>query len=112
MFQELAKWCKDHTIDLVVVGPEDPLANGIVDTLQEHGIPCFGPTKAGAQIEANKDWSKKFMDKYQLPTARYQSFTDAAAAKEFINRFVVITSFPKQLTAELCVFPAYGKWSL
>lgn len=80
----VAKWCKEHEIDLVVIGPEDPLANGIVDGLTPLGIPCFGPTKAGAQIEANKDWSKSFMKKYQIPTARYKSFTDAAAAKEFI----------------------------
>ncbi|KAJ2948880.1 hypothetical protein O0L34_g5810 [Tuta absoluta] len=81
----LAKWCKDNSIDLVVIGPEDPLAEGIVDALSAQGIPCFGPNKKGAQIEANKDWSKKFMDKYQLPTARYQSFKQAAPAKEFIH---------------------------
>lgn len=68
----------------MVIGPEDPLANGIVDALTQHGIKCFGPTKAGAEIEANKDWSKKFMMKYQIPTARFQSFTDAKTAKEFI----------------------------
>lgn len=83
-YTAVAKWCKEHEIDLVVIGPEDPLANGIVDGLTPLGIPCFGPTKAGAQIEANKDWSKSFMKKYQIPTARYKSFTDAAAAKEFI----------------------------
>ncbi|XP_048478784.1 trifunctional purine biosynthetic protein adenosine-3 isoform X6 [Plutella xylostella] len=84
-YQGLAKWCKNNNIDLVVVGPEDPLANGIVDGLSAEGIACFGPTKAGAEIEANKDFAKKFMSKYQIPTARYQSFTDAAAAKNFIN---------------------------
>lgn len=84
VYTAVAKWCKEHEIDLVVIGPEDPLANGIVDGLTPLGIPCFGPTKAGAQIEANKDWSKSFMKKYQIPTARYKSFTDAAAAKEFI----------------------------
>lgn len=68
-----------------MVGPEDPLANGIVDGLTPLGVPCFGPTKAGAEIEANKDWAKKFMNKYQIPTARHKSFTDAAAAKEFIH---------------------------
>lgn len=83
-YTAVAKWCKEHEIDLVVIGPEDPLANGIVDGLTPLGIPCFGPTKAGAQIEANKDWSKSFMKKYQIPTARYKSFTDAAAAKEYI----------------------------
>ncbi|CAH0715820.1 unnamed protein product, partial [Brenthis ino] len=84
-YPALAFWCKENSIDLVVVGPEDPLANGIVDALAAKGIKCFGPTKAGAEIEANKDWSKTFMNKYQIPTARYQSFTDANAAKEFIN---------------------------
>ncbi|KAL0883449.1 hypothetical protein ABMA27_016828 [Loxostege sticticalis] len=84
-YPALAKWCKDQSIDLVVVGPEDPLANGIVDGLAPFKIPCFGPTKAGAEIEANKDWAKKFMNKYQIPTARHKSFTDAKAAKEFIN---------------------------
>ncbi|CAB3261102.1 unnamed protein product [Arctia plantaginis] len=84
-YTAVAEWCEQHEIDLVVVGPEDPLANGIVDALTPLGIQCFGPTKAGAQIEASKDWSKTFMNKYQIPTARYKSFTDAAAAKEFIN---------------------------
>lgn len=71
---------------MVVIGPEDPLANGIVDALAPLGIQCFGPKKAGAEIEANKSWSKKFMMKYQIPTARFQPFNDAAAAKEFIKR--------------------------
>ncbi|XP_053609453.1 trifunctional purine biosynthetic protein adenosine-3 isoform X1 [Plodia interpunctella] len=84
-YPALAEWCREKKIDLVVVGPEDPLADGIVDELTALGVPCFGPTKAGAQIEANKDWSKTFMNKYQLPTARHKSFTDAVAAKEFIN---------------------------
>ncbi|XP_059061478.1 trifunctional purine biosynthetic protein adenosine-3 [Achroia grisella] len=84
-YPAVAQWAKEHQIDLVVIGPEDPLDAGIVDALTSYGLQCFGPTKAGAQIEANKDWSKKFMDKYQIPTARYKSFTDAALAKEFIN---------------------------
>ncbi|CAH4028545.1 unnamed protein product [Pieris brassicae] len=84
-FPAIATWCKEKDIDLVVIGPEDPLANGIVDALVPLGIKCFGPTKVGAQIEANKDWAKQFMTKYQIPTARYQSFSDANAAKEFIK---------------------------
>ncbi|XP_013144000.1 PREDICTED: trifunctional purine biosynthetic protein adenosine-3 [Papilio polytes] len=84
-YPAIGKWCKENSIDLVVIGPEDPLANGIVDALAPLGIQCFGPKKAGAEIEANKSWSKKFMMKYQIPTARFQSFNDAAAAKEFIK---------------------------
>ncbi|XP_045536495.1 trifunctional purine biosynthetic protein adenosine-3 isoform X1 [Papilio machaon] len=84
-FPAIGKWCKENSIDLVVIGPEDPLANGIVDALAPLGIQCFGPKKAGAEIEANKSWSKKFMMKYQIPTARFQSFSDATAAKEFIK---------------------------
>ncbi|GBP71687.1 Trifunctional purine biosynthetic protein adenosine-3 [Eumeta japonica] len=84
-FEVLTKWCTTQEIDLVIVGPEDPLANGIVDALTSVGISCFGPTKAGAQIESNKEWAKKFMTKYGIPTARYESFTDAQAAKAFVN---------------------------
>lgn len=84
-FPSIIKWCKENQIKLVMVGPEDPLANGIADALTAAGISCFGPTKAGAQIEANKDWAKNFMSKYNIPTARYQSFSDAKAAKNFIN---------------------------
>ncbi|XP_068633757.1 trifunctional purine biosynthetic protein adenosine-3 isoform X1 [Battus philenor] len=84
-YSALGKWCKENSIDLVVIGPEDPLANGIVDALTPLGIQCFGPSKAGAEIEANKSWSKKFMLKYQIPTARFQSFTDANSAKEYIK---------------------------
>lgn len=70
----------------MVIGPEDPLADGIVDGLTPLGVRCFGPNKAGAQIEANKDYAKTFMNKYQIPTARHKSFKDSAAAKDFINK--------------------------
>jgi phosphoribosylamine--glycine ligase/phosphoribosylglycinamide formyltransferase/phosphoribosylformylglycinamidine cyclo-ligase len=72
-------------VSLVVVGPEDPLNNGIADALSAEGIACFGPSRAAAQIECNKDWSKSFMDKYDIPTARWKSFTNAEEAKNFIK---------------------------
>lgn len=69
----------------MVVGPEDPLANGIVDELQKHNIKCFGPNKAGAEIEANKKWSKDFMIRHGIPTARFEAFTNAEHAKAYIR---------------------------
>lgn len=85
-FKGIAVWCKSNKIDLVAVGPEDPLADGIADVLSAEGILCFGPSKKGAQIEANKDWSKAFMLRNNIPTAKYASFTDSTIAKEFIRR--------------------------
>lgn len=71
---------------MVVVGPEVPLADGIGDELRAANILCFGPDKKGAQIEADKDWSKAFMKRHKIPTARYESFTDATEAKKFIKK--------------------------
>ncbi|XP_035915073.1 trifunctional purine biosynthetic protein adenosine-3 [Anopheles stephensi] len=81
----IVAWCKQHQIDLVAVGPEDPLADGLADVLQAAGIKCFGPGRRGAQIEADKNWSKDFMHRHGIPTARYASFTDASEAKAFIR---------------------------
>lgn len=83
----IVQWCKNEKIDLVVVGPEDPLADGIADVLLENKILCFGPTSTGAQIEADKSWSKDFMKRFQIPTARYETFDDVAKAKQFIKRY-------------------------
>ena len=81
------------------MGPEDPLANGIYDVLAEDNIKCFGPSKLGSQIEANKDWSKAFMIRNNIPTAQYESFTDPEAAKKFILRyFVHFNKFKIKLT--------------
>lgn len=82
----MAKFCKDNEVSLVAVGPEDPLANGIADTLTSHGISVFGPQKNGANIESNKDWAKSFMNRHGVPTARWKSFTDADEAKNFIKK--------------------------
>jgi len=85
-FKAVATFCKNNSVGLVVVGPEDPLANGIADELTAQGILCFGPSKAAAQIEANKDWAKSFMDKHKIPTARWHSFSDPGEAKDFIKK--------------------------
>jgi phosphoribosylamine--glycine ligase / phosphoribosylglycinamide formyltransferase / phosphoribosylformylglycinamidine cyclo-ligase len=85
-FKAVVTFCKNNSVGLVVVGPEDPLANGIADELAKEGILCFGPGKAAAQIEANKDWAKSFMDKHKIPTARWKSFTEPGEAKDFIKK--------------------------
>ncbi|KAJ8959037.1 hypothetical protein NQ318_022292 [Aromia moschata] len=85
-FKAVVAFCKSENVDLVVIGPEDPLANGIVDFLTIAGVKCFGPCKDAARIESDKDWAKAFMDRHQIPTARWKSFNNAREAKEFINK--------------------------
>lgn len=84
-FDAIVSWCQSNSIDLVAVGPEAPLADGLADKLHVAGVQCFGPCKKGAQIEADKNWSKDFMHRHGIPTARYSSFTDADKAKSFIR---------------------------
>lgn len=81
----VTEWCKQNCIDLVVVGPEAPLVNGLGDSLKSKDIMCFGPGQIGAQIESDKSWSKNFMIRHDIPTARFESFTDAEKAKDFIR---------------------------
>lgn len=76
-------FAQDHNIELVVIGPEAPLVAGVADVLREAGIPVFGPDAQGAQLEGSKTYSKRFMDANGIPTARYQSFTDAASARAY-----------------------------
>ena len=78
-------FCSEANVDLVIIGPEAPLAAGIVDYLSKHGIPCFGPTKRAAKIETSKAFAKDFMMRHSIPTARYQSFTDCELACKHIR---------------------------
>jgi phosphoribosylamine--glycine ligase/phosphoribosylaminoimidazole synthetase len=73
-------FCQSRQIDLAIIGPEAPLAAGIVDALAAGGIRCFGPSQAAAQIEASKAFAKAFMARHAIPSARYQTFTDVNAA--------------------------------
>ncbi|XP_063917756.1 trifunctional purine biosynthetic protein adenosine-3 [Zophobas morio] len=84
-FKEVSKFCKQNDVSLVIVGPEDPLANGIADVLLADGIPVFGPSKNAARIESDKNWAKAFMDKHNIPTAKWKAFKNATEAKKFIN---------------------------
>ena len=76
---------KENAMDYVVVAPDDPLALGMVDALAEAGIPAFGPRKNAAVIEASKSFSKDLMKKYNIPTAKYEIFTDMDAALAYVR---------------------------
>ena len=82
---ELAEFAATQDIAFTVVGPEGPLAAGIVDHFRERGLRIFGPTRAAAQLESSKDFAKAFMTRHGIPTARYQTFTDAAAAHAYLD---------------------------
>ena len=81
----LREWAIKEKIALTVVGPEAPLAAGVVDEFREHGLRIFGPTQAAAQLESSKAFSKAFMKRHKIPTAEYEAFTDAALAHAYID---------------------------
>ncbi len=70
----LVNFCRDNKINLVVVGPEQPLADGIADILRQNNINCFGPSKYASQLESSKSFAKEFMDEFNIPTAEYKTF--------------------------------------
>ncbi len=81
----LREWAQTNDIGLTVVGPEAPLAAGVVDEFRTHGLRIFGPTQAAAQLESSKAFSKAFMERHHIPTARYQAFEDADLAHAYVN---------------------------
>ena len=82
----LAAFAERESIGLTVVGPEAPLAAGIVDHFRERGLRIFGPTQAAARLESSKDFAKAFMKRHGIPTAAYETFTDAAQARAYVTR--------------------------
>ena len=84
--QELRAWALANRIALTVVGPEGPLAAGVVDEFRQHGLRVFGPTRAAAQLESSKAFSKAFMKRHGIPTAEYESFVDAALAHRYLDQ--------------------------
>ncbi len=82
-FAAQIEFARREKIDLVIIGPEAPLVAGVVDQFEQAGIACFGPGKAAAQLEGSKTFTKNFLKKYQIPTARYGSFEDVDLAIEF-----------------------------
>ncbi|MSS76101.1 MAG: phosphoribosylamine--glycine ligase [Methyloglobulus sp.] len=81
----LLAFAKQEQIDLTIVGPEIPLTMGIVDSFEQAGLQCFGPTAKAAQLEGSKSYCKDFMVRYNIPTAKYQSFTDQDQAIAYIK---------------------------
>ena len=82
----LCQWAQDNAIALTVVGPEAPLAAGVVDMFRAAGLRIFGPTQAAAQLESSKAFSKAFMQRHGIPTAAFDTFTDAAAAHAYVEQ--------------------------
>jgi phosphoribosylamine--glycine ligase len=82
---DLLAFAQQEQIGLTIVGPEAPLSQGVVDAFREAGLKIFGPTKAAAQLESSKDFAKAFMLRHNIPTAKYQTFTDAKLAHDYVN---------------------------
>ena len=95
-FEKIADFVENEKIDFVFVGPEQPLADGIVDFMQDRGIAIIGPDKAGSRIESSKIWSKNLMKKYKVPTAEYKIFSDYSEAAAGIEKF----DFPVVIKAD------------
>ena len=81
----LAEFAKKNNVELTIVGPEVPLVLGVVDLFNEAGLACFGPTKAAAQLEGSKAFTKDFLDRHQIPTAWYQNFTEIEPALAYVR---------------------------
>ena len=81
----MVAWACENSVDFVVVAPDDPLALGMVDALEAAGIPAFGPRADAAIIEASKSFSKRLMEKYHIPTAKYQTFTELEPTLAYIE---------------------------
>jgi phosphoribosylamine--glycine ligase len=88
-FNALIDFATKNSIELTVVGPEQPLSEGIVDVFQENGLKIFGPSKAAAELEGSKVFSKNLMKKYKIPTAQYSAFTDLDSALGWIKHINV-----------------------
>jgi len=82
---ELVAFAQTERVALTVVGPEAPLASGIVDAFRAAGLKIFGPTQSAARLESSKDFAKAFMVRHRIPTAAYETFTDAAAAHAYVD---------------------------
>lgn len=99
-FEALHRAVTEHRIDLVVVGPEDPLAAGLVDFMTERGVLAYGPTRAAAQIEASKSFAKELMQRAGIPSAAYRSFDRADAALGWLSELEAEGALPPVVKAD------------
>ncbi|MEZ9234980.1 phosphoribosylamine--glycine ligase [Shewanella sp. 10N.286.52.A9] len=97
---ELVKFAQDNKIELTIVGPEVPLALGVVDAFNEAGLPIFGPTQGAAQLESSKAFTKDFLARHNIPTADYSNFTEIDAAKAYSVELTAKTGFPVVIKAD------------
>jgi phosphoribosylamine--glycine ligase len=95
-FDKLHKFINDNSIDLVVVGPEQPLVNGIVDYLEKFNVKVFGPNKIASQLEGSKIFTKKLCQEYNIPTANFGIFENVIDAKKFLEN----TNYPNVIKAD------------
>lgn len=84
--EKILDFAKGNSIDYAIVAPDDPLVMGLVDMLEEAGVPCFGPSKAAAIIEGSKAFSKEMMKAYGIPTAEYEIFNDISSAYDYVEK--------------------------
>jgi phosphoribosylamine---glycine ligase len=84
-FDGLVELAKRERVGLTIVGPEIPLVGGVVDRFEQHGLKCFGPRAAGAQLEGSKAFTKAFLSRHRIPTAAYREFTDFASARDYVR---------------------------
>ena len=95
-FSSIEKFCLEERVELVIIGPEQPLVDGLTDFLQSKNIKTFGPSKNAAQLEGSKTFSKDFFVKYNIPTAKYKSFDNFESSLEYLNEI----SFPTVVKAD------------
>ena len=105
--EALRDFAKENDIDLTVVGPEVALAAGIADVFRAAGLRIFGPDKAAATIESSKDFAKRLMDKYNVPTAAFRTFEDYAEAVEYVRngKFPVVLKYDGLAAGKGVVIP-------
>lgn len=85
-FEKLANFAKDNKVGLTIIGPEAPLVAGIVDYFQERGLACFGPSAGASQLEGSKSFTKDFLQRHNIPTAAYETFTEVEPALSYLQQ--------------------------